>query len=124
MTYTGWERRHRVTTITPGKLDLFVVTFVEGKRAHVDNVYEYEIALDRARAFHRDNPCQIKVVPLTGTEFCNMFGIKPAASPEPLDQATRALLVGRLTEVACKSADADARTDAVALLKQMGELAS
>jgi hypothetical protein len=124
MTYTAWERRHRVTTIMPGKSDLFVVTFVEGKRAHVDNIYDYDVALERARAFHQDHPCQIKVIPLSGPEFCNMFGIEKAASPEPMDEATRGLLVARLTDIVCNSADRDARTDAVALLKQFGELPS
>lgn len=33
MTYASWEPRYRVTTVHPGKLDLFVVTLIDGKRA-------------------------------------------------------------------------------------------
>lgn len=33
MTYVSWEPRYRVTTVHPGKLDLFVVTLIDGKRA-------------------------------------------------------------------------------------------
>lgn len=124
LTQTGWERRHRVTTIRPGKSDLFAVTFVEGKRAHVDPIYDYEVAVERATAFHRDHPCQIKVIPLSGLEFRNMFGIEVATSPEPLDDATRQLFISTLTDVAGNSNDGDARRDALLLLKEMGVLQS
>ena len=122
MTQIGWERRHRVTTIRPGKSDLFVVTFVEGKRAHVDPIYDYEVAVERATAFHRDHPGQIKVIPLSGPEFRNMFGIEVATSPEPLDDATRQLVVSTLTDVAGTSNDGDVRQDALTLLSEMGAL--
>lgn len=124
MTYTAWERRHRVTTIMPGKSDLFVVTFVEGKRAHVDPIYDYEIALKRARAFHRDHPCQIKVLPLSGPEFRNMFGISLPDHPQPIDDADRQLIVTTLMNVTADSNDCDARRDAMSLLQEMGVLQS
>ena len=55
MTYAAWERRHRCLTMAPGKLDLFVLTLVEGKLGALDSVLDYDAALERARVFHRDN---------------------------------------------------------------------
>jgi hypothetical protein len=124
MTYSGWEPRHRVTTISPGKLDLFVVTLVEGKRVCIDTVMDYEVALARAQAFHSNHPCQIKVLPLTGGETCNMLGIRRPDHPEPMNTEIRKLLIDRLTHIVRESNDSDARRDGFDLLIDMGAFAS
>lgn len=124
MTYASWEPRHRVTTIRPGKLDLFVVTFIDGKRATIDPVTGYDAALAKADAFNRDHRCQIKVLPMTGTEVRTLLGIHLREHPEPMEVAVRQQLLDTLMQVARESSDADAREDAVALLGDMGVLQS
>jgi hypothetical protein len=109
-----------VTAVAPGKLDLFVLTLVDGKRAAIDPIMDYDAALARARAFHRDHPCQIKVLPVTGTELFNMLGITRPQRPQPMDADLYRLMVDRLKEVVRDSADPDARADALALLTTMG----
>lgn len=120
MTYASWEPRHRVTTVQPGKLDLFVLTLVNGGRAAVDPVTEYDAALARARSFHCDRPCQVKVLPVTGPELRNLLGIALPERPQPVDAAVRQLMVDTLKTVVSESGDADARADALALLTDMG----
>lgn len=120
MTYTSWEPRHRCTTIQPGKLDLFVLTLVDGKRAALDPIIDYDAALARARAFHRDHPCQIKVLPLTGAEARNMLGITVPDDPQPTDAADLRLIRDTLTDVLRNTSDPDARADALALLTEIG----
>ena len=120
MTYTSWEPRHRCTTIQPGKLDLFVLTLVNGTRIALDAITDYDAALARARAFHRGPKCQVKVLPLTGEEARNMGLLTPAATPEPLDPADEKLVRDTLMHVVCTGSDEDARRDAIDLLTTMG----
>lgn len=124
MTYAAWEPRHRFTTITPGKWDLFVAVLVNGRRATLDPISNYDVVVAQARAFHRDHPCQVKVLPLTGEELRNLFGLQAAAKPDPMDDAMRQQLVATLTDVAANSNDGDARRDAMSLLSEMGVLVS
>lgn len=120
MTYASWEPRHRVTTVQPGKLDLFVLTLVDGRRTTIDSVVDYDEALARARTFHRDHPCQIKVLPVTGPELRNLLGITIPDRPQPMDAEVRQFMVDTLMRVVSESGDADARADALALLTDMG----
>lgn len=124
MTYASWNRRYRVTTIQPGKLDLFVVTFIDGQRATIDPITDYEAALAKARSFHGERRCQIKVLPMTGPEVRNLLGIDLPDHPEPVDAAVRQMMVEMLIQVARDSNDADARADALKLLAEMGVLQS
>lgn len=120
MTYASWEPRHRCTTVTPGRLDLFVVTLVNGRRAALDPITDYDDALARARAFHRDRPCHIKVLPLTGAEARNLLGITVPDHPQPIDAADLRLIRHTLTDVLRNTGDHDARSDALALLTVLG----
>jgi hypothetical protein len=124
MTYAGWERRYRVTTMAPGKLDLFVVTFIDGLRTTIDPITDYDAVLARANAFHGGRQCQIKVLPMTGPEIGNLLGIKRADRPEPIDADVREQFIGTLTQIARDSNDGDARADALKLLADMGVLQS
>ena len=124
MTYASWEPRHRVTTIAPGKLDLFVVTLIDGKRAAVSAIVDYEEALAKARAFHRDHPCQIKVLPMTGEEMRNLFNLCVPDGRESISSEDREMVIGTLTQVAREGADPDARRDAFDLLTRLGALQS
>lgn len=122
MTYASWGPRHRLTTVQPGKLDLFVLTLIDGRRAGVDAVTDYELVLARAKAFHRDHECQIKVLPLTGPEVRNLLGINFPQNPQPIDAADRQQIIDTLLQVARESSDADARVDALQLLRDLGEV--
>lgn len=124
MTYAAWESRHRVTTIRPGKLDLFALTFIDGKRATIDPITDYEAALAKAEAFLREHRCQIKVLPMTGTEVRNLLGISLPDHPEPMDAAVRQQMIDTLKQVVRESGDPDARGDALGLLADMGVLQS
>ncbi len=120
MSYLSWEPRHRVTTISPGKLDLFVATFIDGKRATIDPITEYEAALTKAEAFLREHRCQIKVLPMTGEEVRNFLGISLPDHPEPMDADVRQQVIDTLMQVAREGSDPDARRDALELLTEMG----
>ena len=123
MTYASWEPRHRCTTVPPGKLDLFVLTLVDGRRAHIDSITDYEAALARARAFHRQHPCQIKVLPMTGPELCNYVGLSLPEHPQPVDAAIQQEMIKTLVRVARESNDTDARSDALDQLTELGKVA-
>ena len=123
MTYASWEPRHRCTTVTPGKLDLFVLTLVDGRRAHIDPITDYEAALARARAFHRDHPCQVKVLPMTGGELRNYLDLSLPGHPQPIDAADLQAMVDTLRRLARDSNDGDGRADALDLLTELGRVA-
>lgn len=123
MTYAAWGPRHRVTTVAPGKLDTFVLVLVNGKPVKLHPVMEYEDALARARAFHRNHPCQMKVLPMTGEELFNLLGITRPTRPQPMDADDQMLMVTTLKSILRDSADPDARADALALLTDMGVVA-
>lgn len=124
MTYAGWERRYRVTTIQPGKLDLFAVTFIDGLLATIDPITDYEVAFARAVEFLGDRLCQIKVLPMTGPEVRNLLGIKLPDHPQPMDADVRQQFVATLKQVASEGTDPDARADALDLLADLGVLQS
>lgn len=120
MTYASWEPRHRVTTVAPGKLDLFVLTLVDGARGALDPVTDYDAALARARDFQRDHKCQVKVLPLTGAEARNLLGITAPERPQPMDATDVSLIRDTLLTVARDGSDPEARADAIDLLTTMG----
>ena len=84
----------------------------------------YDAAVAKAHAFHRDHPCQIKVLPVTGPEARNLLGISLPERPQPMDVEVRQQIVTTLTDVATNSSDCDARRDAISLLREMGVLQS
>ena len=120
MTYASWEPRYRVTTISPGRLDLFVATYVDGKLAAWEPIDAYEAELAKARAFLRDHQCQIKVLPMGGREMMNLLGLKPTKEPTPFPPAMHQALVDRLKGIARDSDDLEARRDAFDLLNDIG----
>ena len=122
MTYASWMPRYRVMTDTPGKLDLFVVTFIDGRRAALQPIDEYEAALAKARAFVADHKCQVKVLPMTGPEVRNMLGLRLPDKPERMDPVLRRQMVDRLRGIGRDSDDEDARRDAFDLLSDMGAM--
>lgn len=120
MTYAAWETGHRLTTIRPGRWDLFVLTLVDGKRATIGPVTDYDVALAKAQTFHREHPCQMKVLPMTGPELFNFLGINLPDRPTPIDAEVVQQMTETLLNVVRQSSDSDARTNALQLLADMG----
>jgi hypothetical protein len=122
MTYASWMPRHRVTTVQPGKLDVFVVTLVNGKVGLFEPITLYEAALGRAHAFIKEHPCQIKVLPMTGDEVRNFLGptFDPTSFPRPGAGAERQEMIRNLLQIARETNDEDARHHAFDLLAGMG----
>lgn len=124
MTYTSWIPRYRVMTEKPCQLDLFVLTLIDGRRAAIQPITEYETALAKAKAFLSKHRCQIKVLPMTGPEARTFLGTKPPTEPEPLTPEDRRMLIECLQRVARDSNDTGARNDALDLLGDIGALQS
>lgn len=119
MTNAGWPYSGFFTT-RPGKMDLFVLTLIDGEIVGIDAVTEYDAAVARAHALHRDRDCQIKVLAVTGEVVFSLFGIKPPEYPEPMDPALRRTFINTLTRIAQSSSDRGARIEAAELLGKMG----
>ena len=123
MTHAGWPFTGFFTT-RPGKLDLFVLTLIDGEIVSVEAIMDYDAALTRAQAVHRSRDCRIKVLPVKAEVVFNLFGIEPPDRPEPVDAAVREQMVSRLVQIARKSRDRGARIEAASLLEDMGVLQS
>lgn len=121
MTHAGWPFSGFFTT-RPGKMDLFVLTLIDGEITHVEAIMDYDAAVTRAQELHCDRDCMVKVLPVTGQVVFSLFGIKPPERPEPRDPALRRKLVNRLANIARSSTDRGARVEATELLKEMGVL--
>ncbi len=123
MTHTGWPFSGFFTT-RPGKADLFVLTFLDGGVVSIDGITNYDAAVTRAQALHRERDCQVKVLPVTSEVVFSLFGIRPPERPEPMNPALRSSFVRTLTRIVRKSTDRDARIEASDLLRQMGVMPS
>ena len=111
-------------TTRPSKMDLFVLTLIDGEIVRIEAIMDYDAAVTRAQALHRDRDCQIKVLPVTGEVAFNLFGIKPPQRSEPIDPVLRRSFQVTLSRIARSSADRGARIEASELLKDMGVLLS
>ena len=67
MTHAGWPFSGFFTT-RPGKMDLFVLTLIDGEITHVEAIMDYDAAVTRAQALHCDRDCMVKVLPVTRRE--------------------------------------------------------
>lgn len=117
----------RVATIAPGPDDLFVVTTIGGRRALFQPIFEYDQALAVAQAFVKAQapvPVTVKVLCVTAAE-AKAMGFVPAVpeAPTPEEAAeAREVAVSTLWNVVRNCNEAKPRADALALLKQLGEL--
>lgn len=119
MTHASWPFSGFFTT-RPRRMDLFVLTLIDGEITSIETIMDYDAAVTRAHALQRDRDCQVKVLPVTSEVVFSLFGIKPPERPEQMDPALRRKLVNRLAKIARSSADRGARVEATALLKEMG----
>jgi hypothetical protein len=107
-------------TTRPGKMDLFVLTLIDGEIVRIEGILDYDEAVTRAQALHRERDCQIKVLPVTGQVAFNLFGIEPPEHPEPMDPVLRRRFEKTVSRIARRSVDRGARIDAAELLRTMG----
>ena len=118
-----------VVPLPPTTGDVFVVVTVSGAVALLWPVNEYDRAVEVAERFARrlraPQPATIKVLAVTLRE-AQAFGFLPSEtmptkSPEQ-DAEDRKFAVGTLWRSVRESNDAAIRTEALDLLKQLGEL--
>lgn len=118
----------RVAALAPGPGDLFVVTTINGEPAILQAVCDYEAALKVAEAFVRAQapaPIVVKVLCLSGREALRMGFIPDdlfqRQTPEQ-DAEWRQLALTTLWNVVRTGTDTAARTEALELLRQLGEI--
>ena len=121
---------NRVAALDPGPGDLFVVTTIEGKRAFIEPITDYEKALKRAvefaRVTQRKRRFTIKVLSMSANELLAHMGLTPAdlaLDGFPQDETEFRREASELCmRVLCDSGDAIARADAHELLTQLGSV--
>ncbi len=112
MTYPAWMTRNRVKTIVPGKFDLVTLTLVDGRRANIRPITEYDAAVAAARVMLETHQCDIMVLPLSASAIGGMLSLGPPQAGEPGDAAERQETINLLINILVESGDSDARRDA------------
>ena len=120
--YQSWQPRYRAICADPGPEDLFVVILIDGRRVAIHPAtdhFRWRWAAERLAASHQ---CQVKVLPMTGTEAMNFYGIKPAPpqSIENIDPAFREQAVENCFVVLSESGSQRDREQALELLTHLG----
>ncbi len=123
--YASWRPIYRAMCPDPGPRDLFAVILIDGKRAGLQNIGdfdEYEKLSLAAARLAEQHKCQVKVLPMNGGELLNFFGIQPAA-PQPIenmDPAFRAQAVQNCMDTIRECQDSRQRQEAMDLLRTLG----
>lgn len=126
--YSLWGNRgHAVVTLPPSRDDLFCVTTVCGRAAHIQTIDQFDAAVRVAHEFvarlKHPRPIVVKVFCLTLAEARSM-GFLPDAQfePEPREAYAdaRQFAIETLNSVLRDGTDPQARTDAFNLLQQIG----
>lgn len=119
---------NRVVVLPPSPSDLFVITTVDGKRALVHPIHEYDRAVRIARAFShrwRAEPVTVKVLCLTLKE-AQAMGFAPddlfRNQTEQEEAEMRRLVTQTCMATLHQSPDSAARGEALKLLQDMGML--
>lgn len=135
MTYTVSEHdlwtpeQNQVRVMEPAPDDLFVVITVNGKRALVWPITDYDRAVQVANGFvnrvRGPRPVTIKVRCMSGTELMDHMGLTHGTAAQnlsPKDGADRQLMIETCKSALLKSNDAAVRADAHDLLTRLGAL--
>lgn len=120
---SSWVPIDRVVTAEPGPRDVCVVTFIEGVRAAINLVTEYEQARAKAIAFAKETKRPVKLLPVTARELMGFMHVKPSElfGPSADDAEMRQLVVSTCREALRECNDASVRREAFDLLVNMGE---
>lgn len=125
--YRSWRPRFRAMCPEPGPQDLFLVILVNGQRARIRSVEHYDRWRAAAERLADEHQCQVKVLPMTGDELMNFYGIVPGPpqsieklkedDPEFYEQSVRNCM-----DVLRECGSQDDREQALDLLTKMGAL--
>jgi hypothetical protein len=118
---------HTVVTMPPSRDDLFVVTTVSGRAAHVQPIDQYHAAVQAAHDFvarlKHPRPVSVKLFCLTQSEAHGMGFLRDdQLEPEPPEAhaAARQFAIATLNGVLRDGTDPQARVDAFNLLQEIG----
>ena len=122
--YRSWRPSYRAICPDPGPDDLFLIILVEGTRVGIQHATDHARWRWAAERLAESQQCQVKVLPMTGDEMMNIYGIKPAP-PQPIenmDPAFREQAVKNCMDVLRECGSQEDREQALKLLTQLGAL--
>lgn len=122
--YRSWRDVNRAMCPEPGPRDLFLVILINGKRAAIQHADEYDRWRAAAEQLAAQEHCNVKVLPMSGSEMMNFLGIEPEP-PQPianLDPAFREQAVKNCMEVLRGNSSERDRADALDMLGHLGVL--
>lgn len=122
--YRSWRAVHRAMCPEPGPRDLFLVILINGKRAAIQHAEEYDRWRVAAERLAAQEGCNVKVLPMTGSEMMNFLGVEPEPS-QPianLDPAFREQAVKNCMDVLRECSAAHDREVALDMLGHLGVL--
>ena len=122
--YRSWRPTHRAMCPEPGPRDLFLIIFIDGRRATIQHATDYERWKAAAERLAHEQRCQVKVLPMTGDELMNYLGIVPAPpqSIANLDPEFREQAVRNCLDVLRECGSQEDREQALHLLSKIGAL--
>ena len=122
--YRSWRAAYQAMCPPPGPRDEFVVVLVNGKRVNFWPVTDYDKLRTLATRLVDEHQCQMKVLPMTGSELMNFLGLEPGA-PQPmetLDPELRQQAIVNCMDSLRESAEPREREWALDLLQKLGVL--
>ena len=122
--YRSWRSVFRAMCPEPGPRDLFLVIVINGKRVAVQHADEYERWRVAAERLAAQEGCNVKVLPMSGSELMNFLGVEPEAS-QPianLDAAFREQAVKNCMDVLRTGSGDRDRAEALDMLGHLGVL--
>lgn len=122
--YASWRPRYRAMCPEPGPQDLFLVILIDGRRVAIQHAADHAKWRGAAERLAESQQCQVKVLPMTGTELMNYLGIKPNA-PQPIETLApdfRQQAVRNCVDVLRECGGQEDREQALDLLGHLGVL--
>ena len=122
--HQSWRPRYRAICPEPGPDDLFLVVLIEGKRLAMHPAADHARWRWAAEQLAERQQCQVKILPMTGDEMLNFYGIKPAP-PQPIenmDPAFREQAIKNCMDVLRECGSQEDREQALKLLAHLGAL--
>ncbi len=122
--YRSWRAPYRAMCPEPGPLDLFLVILINGKCASIQHADDYDRWRNAAEQLAAQEQCNVKVLPMSGSEMMAFLGIEPEPH-QPianLDHAFREQAVKNCKDVLRECSGAQDREVALELLGYLGVL--
>jgi hypothetical protein len=122
--FRSWRAFHRAMCPEPGPRDMFLVILINGKRVAIQHADEYDRWRTAAEQLAAQEKCNVKVLPMTGSEMMAFLGIEPEPD-QPLanlDPAFRAQAVTNFMDVLRGCSGEQDRAEALDMLGHLGVL--